>query len=60
MPPEKRMDTRKIVSLPAELAKAIDDFRFEMRIRSEAEAVRRLIEAGLEAQGRKIKPLKRS
>jgi metal-responsive CopG/Arc/MetJ family transcriptional regulator len=47
------MDTRKIVSLPAALAKAIEDFRFEERISTEAEAIRRLIEAGLEAQGRK-------
>jgi len=53
------MDTRKIVSLPAELAQAIDDFRFEMRIRTEAEAVRRLLEAGLEAHGRKVKPPKK-
>jgi metal-responsive CopG/Arc/MetJ family transcriptional regulator len=44
------MDTRKIVSLPAHLAKAIEDFRFGERISTEAEAIRRLIEAGLEAQ----------
>ena len=47
---EKEMDTRKIVSLPAHLAKAIEDFRFGERISTEAEAIRRLIEAGLEAQ----------
>jgi hypothetical protein len=47
------MDTRKIVSLPAQLAKAIEDFRFGERISTEAEAIRRLIEAGLEAHGRK-------
>ena len=52
---EKEMDTRKIVSLPAALAKAIEDFRFEERISTEAEAIRRLIEAGLESQGRKPK-----
>lgn len=51
---EKEMDTRKIVSLPAALAKAIEDFRFEERIATEAEAIRRLIEAGLEARGRKV------
>ncbi len=45
---EKEMDTRKIVSLPAHLAKAIEDFRFGERISTEAEAIRRLIEAGLE------------
>ncbi len=44
------MDTRKIVSLPAHLAKAIENFRFGERVSTEAEAIRRLIEAGLEAQ----------
>lgn len=46
------MVTRKIVSLPAELAKAVDDFRFENRLRSEAEAIRILLEAGLAAKRR--------
>jgi len=49
------MDTRKIVSLPAELAKAVEDFRFENRINTEAEAIRRLIQAGLKAHERKGK-----
>lgn len=53
VPREKEMDTRKIVSLPAQLAKAIEDFRFGERISTEAEAIRRLIEAGLEAYRRK-------
>jgi len=48
------MDTRKIVSLPADLAKAIEDFRFEERISTEAEAIRQLLIAGLEARGRKV------
>jgi hypothetical protein len=48
------MDTRKIVSLPADIAKAIEDFRFEERISTEAEAIRHLIVAGLEAKGRKL------
>jgi hypothetical protein len=43
----KTMETRKLVSLPADLAQAIEDFRFENRIGSESEAIRRLIEAGL-------------
>ncbi len=55
MPREKQMDTRKIVSLPAALARAIEDYRFEERIGTEAEAIRRLIEAGLEVHGRKVK-----
>lgn len=52
MPRNKEMDTRKIVSLPAALAEAIADFRFSERINTEAEAIRILIEAGLEAKGR--------
>jgi metal-responsive CopG/Arc/MetJ family transcriptional regulator len=47
------MDTRKIVSLPAQLAKAIEDFRFDERISTEAEAIRRLLEAGLKTHRRK-------
>jgi hypothetical protein len=39
--------TRKLVSLPNELLRAIEDFRFQHRIKTEAEAIRRLIEAGL-------------
>jgi len=50
MAKEPVMVTRKIVSLPAELAKAVDDFRFENRLRSEAEAIRILLEAGLAAK----------
>lgn len=50
MPRDKEMDTRKIVSLPASLAKAIEDFRFEERIGTESEAIRRLIQAGLDAK----------
>ncbi len=41
--------TRKLVSLPRELLRAIEDFRFENRIKTEAEAIRRLIELGLKA-----------
>jgi hypothetical protein len=41
------METRKIVSLPAELAQAIEDYRFANRMKTEAEAIRRLIELGL-------------
>jgi metal-responsive CopG/Arc/MetJ family transcriptional regulator len=41
---------RKLVSLPREMVKAIEDFRFANRIKTESEAIRRLIEAGLTAQ----------
>jgi hypothetical protein len=39
--------TRKLVSLPHELLRAIEDFRFQQRIKTESEAIRRLIETGL-------------
>jgi Arc/MetJ-type ribon-helix-helix transcriptional regulator len=50
------MAGRKIVSLPPDLERAVDDFRFENRFPSESEAIRRLIELGLEAATRKAKP----
>jgi len=43
--------TRKLVSLPHTMVRAIEDFRFANRIKSESEAIRRLIEAGLKATG---------
>src|SRR5260221_14611410 len=43
----KTGDTRKMVTLPTELAQAIEDYRFTNRLKTEAEAIRRLIEAGL-------------
>jgi hypothetical protein len=45
----KSMETRKIVSLPAELARAIEDYRFANRLKTEAEAIRQLIDLGLKA-----------
>mgnify|MGYP001445029098 CR=1 FL=1 len=38
-----------MVSLPAELAAQVEDYRFSNRMRTEAEAIRRLIELGLQA-----------
>jgi hypothetical protein len=43
-------DTRKMITLPAELTRAIEDYRFESRLKTEAEAIRQLIEAGLKAK----------
>jgi metal-responsive CopG/Arc/MetJ family transcriptional regulator len=43
--------TRKLVSIPNEMLRAIDDFRFQQRIRTESEAIRRLIDAGLGKSG---------
>jgi hypothetical protein len=49
---EHRMDApqteRIITPMPKPLVEAIDDYRFANRIASRAEAIRRLIEMGLE------------
>ena len=50
------METRKLVSLPADMSRAIEDYRFTNRIGSESEAIRRLIEAGLKARTPKRQP----
>jgi Arc/MetJ-type ribon-helix-helix transcriptional regulator len=47
MPVNPDRMTRKLVSIPNELLRAIDDFRFQRRIRTESEAIRQLIERGL-------------
>jgi hypothetical protein len=46
---EKLMSSRKIVSLPSGLGDQIENYWFENRMNTEAEAVRRLIVLGLEA-----------
>ena len=47
---------RKTVSLPSSLWRQIEDFQFENRVKRDAEAIRRLIELGLEnAKKRKAK-----
>ena len=43
------MAGRKIVSLPSDMEKAVEDYRFENRISSESDAIRRLLELGLTA-----------
>lgn len=40
---------RKLVSLPRAMVREVENFRFEGRIKTESEAIRRLIELGLEA-----------
>lgn len=42
-------DPRIITPIPRSLLEAIDDYRFTARLPSRAEAIRRLIELGLEA-----------
>jgi Arc/MetJ-type ribon-helix-helix transcriptional regulator len=49
MPRPKTMSGRKIVSLPPELEAAVDDYRFAKRFKTESDALRRLIELGLDA-----------
>jgi len=41
---------RKQVSLPRDLLRAIEDYRFANRIETESEAIRRLIARGLAAE----------
>jgi metal-responsive CopG/Arc/MetJ family transcriptional regulator len=42
-------DTPRIITpIPRELLRAIDDFRFSQRLPSRAEAIRQLIEMGLQ------------
>jgi hypothetical protein len=41
--------TRRAISISSDLAKAIEDYRFANRVKTEAEAIRRLIELGLKA-----------
>src|SRR3979409_49517 len=38
---------KKLIAITSEVAKAIEDYRFANRIKTEAEAMRRLIELGL-------------
>jgi metal-responsive CopG/Arc/MetJ family transcriptional regulator len=47
-------DPRIITPIPRELLEAIDDYRFAERMPSRAEAMRRLIELGLQTAGRKL------
>jgi metal-responsive CopG/Arc/MetJ family transcriptional regulator len=41
---------RIITPMPTQMVQAIDDYRFTARLASRAEAIRRLIEAGLKAE----------
>ena len=48
MPKQPVLTVKELVALAPEMAAAIENFRFEGRIGSESEAIRRLIELGLE------------
>jgi metal-responsive CopG/Arc/MetJ family transcriptional regulator len=47
---------KKLINLTEEMLARIADFRFEKRINSESEAIRQLIELGLEISGYGLKP----
>jgi hypothetical protein len=49
MPKEQDPIIRKSVSVPESLWKRIDDYQFANRLKKESEAVRRLLELGLQA-----------
>jgi len=49
MAPDALYPVKKLVNLTAEQAQRISSFRFDQRVASENEAIRRLIELGLEA-----------
>jgi len=52
MPTEK---PKIILVMEDDLLKRIDDYRFENRVNSRSEAIRQLIEAGIEAWAKKPK-----
>jgi len=60
MPVNPETTVRKLVSLPKAMVQAIEDFRFGERIKTESEAIRRLIELGLKASDGSRAKLKRS
>lgn len=43
------LTVKKLIAMSPDMVAAIDDYRFAERIGSEAEAIRRLIELGLQA-----------
>lgn len=49
MPKAPTLTVKKLIAISPEMAQAIEDFRFRERIKTEAEAIRRLIEIGLSA-----------
>ena len=52
---EAQLTERLIFPVSKAMAEEIADYRFAHRIDSKSEAIRRLIEAGLKAEGRKPK-----
>jgi metal-responsive CopG/Arc/MetJ family transcriptional regulator len=54
MPDEK--DPRVILPMSRELLQRVDDFRFENRFNSRAEAIRRLLQSGLNDPAKSAPP----
>jgi len=49
------MEVKKLLAMPQPLWDKVDEYRWKNRIASESEAMRQLIEAGLEAKKKKGK-----
>lgn len=49
MPRKPAYPVKKLLGLTEEMAEQISDYRFDARINSESDAIRELIEIGLEA-----------
>ena len=49
MAPPVLYPVKKLIAITPEAAQAIEDYRFANRLKTEAEAIRRLIDAGLKA-----------
>jgi Arc/MetJ-type ribon-helix-helix transcriptional regulator len=52
MPGETSYPVRKMVSISEEMAKAIEEYRWQNRISSEAEVIRQLLQRGLDGGGK--------
>jgi hypothetical protein len=59
MPAKPEPPQRVIIPMSASLIEKIDDYRFERRLLSRAEAIRQLIEAGLKVKKSKNHPPER-
>lgn len=46
----KKTTVQKLIAMPRPLAEQVNDYRYDNRLPSEAEAIRRLIQRGLEAE----------
>ena len=53
--PDEHLTERVIVPVSKSMLQDITDYRFEQRIESKSEAIRKLIEAGLKAEGKRHK-----